>query len=252
MAAERETREVRVDDPSLPPEVRKALSKELQEAVGAERVEVPADTPHRERDVNAQRGPSGFLGRNRLLFGITGIGALVVGAIIALAVKEWWVLLIPVGVHAIGTLIVGFLTIQMTTQPESMDPALTARLESEGVDAPERAFNDLVQEFTASDAAGGGGEEADAEDTSVVMGFQWAIIIGLAVTSLVAAFVVEMGWLLAVVMLPVCGAWAAYQVIAKRKGGAPASRRRTGLLVLATVLFVELLTVVVMVLGSRS
>lgn len=250
---ELETREVRVDDPALPDAANRALTEELREVVGADEVEVPVGTPRREHDVNAsQRGPRGFLGRNRLLFGITGTAALVVGAILALVVKEWWVLFIPMGVHAIGTLIVGFTAIQMTTQPESLDPALTAKLEGEGVKAPERAFNDLVEEFTASDGAGAeevistGDNAGDAnagaepgkaaaqqrtamtpahdatepagdEDTSIVMGFQWAIIVGLAVTSVIAAFIVEMGWLLPVVMLPVCGAWAAYQIIAKRR-----------------------------------
>lgn len=251
-----ETRPVRVDDPNLSPEANQALTDELQQAVGADRVEVPAGAPHPERDVRgAQGGVSAALGRNRLLISITLVAALVVGAILVLATDKWWALLPPLAVHAIGTFAIAFVVVRMIAQPEAPDPAVTARLQDEGVAEPERAFNEMVREF------GGGGEDAGAEevvttgdnqrtqdaseapasaaaeqstamtpshgpsepageDDSVVLVFQYTIIAGLVVLSIVTAFVLgENGWILPLVMLPLCVLWIGYQQLAKRRPG---------------------------------
>ena len=53
---ETEVREVVSDDPSLSPEANRVLTRELREAVGAERVRVPRDAPHVSREHRAADG----------------------------------------------------------------------------------------------------------------------------------------------------------------------------------------------------
>src|SRR4051794_1220518 len=280
-----ETRDVRVDDPSLSPEANQALTDELQKAVGAKQARVPVSTPHRERDVRPAGGGVGAaLGRNRLLIAITFVAALVVGAIVALASAEWWTLLIPVGVHALGTFAIAYLVIQMTTQPEAPDPGLTARLEDEGVPSPERAFNDLVEEFSgrpdprgATEVVSMGHNEQDGSADSqrsaqtpagvdsepvaapLAMAVEWFVIIGTALASIgIAIAVGDLAWLLPAVMLPVCAGWVLYQLRAKRREDrAPerptddrGTRRRGLLLVGGGTLAIELIALVVIVLGQ--
>lgn len=281
---ELETREVTVNDPNLSDEANEILTDELRKALGAKQVQVPVGTPHREHDV-AQTTPglAHFFGRNRLLLGITFAAALVVGAILALATAQWSVLFIPIGFHAVATMVVGFMVVQMTTQVEAPDPAMTARLEDEGVKSPERAFNNLVEEFTGQADARGATEvvatgdnqganertamsPTDSEpagDYSMVMGMEWAIVIALAVASVVFAIVLSesYAWLLPAVMLPVCAGWAGYQVLAKRRadhrvdreaGDDARERRRMLLITAAAVLAVELVTVAVVLLGVHA
>jgi hypothetical protein len=294
---ELETRAVRVQDPSLSEAANRALTDELREVVGADEVQVPKSTPHRERDVRGtQVGLRGVMGRNRLLITIVGVCALVVGAIVALAVRQWWVLFIPVGVHAIGTLVVGFMIVQMTTQPESPDPSLSVQLEAEGVEEPERAFNELVEEFTGATGAGGatevvttgngsnqgiagedparaaaqqrtamtpaeGATEPAGDESFSALGQMWVIVGGLVLLSLVGGFVVDGGWLLPVVMIPFCAAWVVYELLAMRgadSGGAQppgdhrTAKRRMTLIVAGSLLAIELVTLIAVVLGSRS
>jgi Flp pilus assembly protein TadB len=247
-----ETRDVRVDDPRFPADVNAALTDELQKAVGAKRVQVPRDTPHREHDLRADDHTlAALLGRNRLLIAITAVAAIVVGAIVALASAEWWTLFIPVGVHALGTLAVGFMVVQMTTQPEAPDPAVAAKLADAGVPAPERTFNDLVEEFGGGTEARGatevvatGHNENDIEPErapaaatarqrtamtpsqrpteaagggSAIMAVEWGAVVGAVVLALVIAIAGGgLWWLLAGIMVVTGGAWVAYQVLARR------------------------------------
>jgi hypothetical protein len=284
-----ETRDVRVDDPSLSPQTNEALTDELQKAVGAKQAQVPAGTPHREHAVRPAGGDgvAAALGRNRLLVGITFVAALVVGAIVALATAEWWTLLIPVGVHALGTFLVAYIVIQMTTQPEAPDPALTARLEAEGVRSPERAFNDLVEEFSGRPDPRGATEVVsvghNAQDGSastqrsamtpagvdsepvaapLAMAVEWFVIVGTAVASIgIAIAVGDLAWLLPAVMLPICAGWVLYQWRAKRQedqapqraaGDDRGTRRRGLLLVGGGTLAIELITLVVIILGQAG
>ena len=277
---------MRVEDPSLSPRTNEALTDELQKAVGAKQAQVPADTPHRERDVRPAGGGIGAaLGRNRLLLGITFVAALVIGAIIALASAEWWTLLIPVGVHALGTFAIAYVVIQMSTQPEAPDPALTARLEAEGVRSPERAFNDLVEEFAgrpdprgATEVVSMGHNEQDGSAGSqrsamtpagvdsepvaapLAMAVEWFVIIGVALASIgIAIAAGDLAWLLPAVMLPLCAGWVLYQLRAKRRedqvperasGDDRGTRRRGLLLVGGGTLAIELIALVVVILGQ--
>jgi membrane protein implicated in regulation of membrane protease activity len=57
--------------------------------------------------------------------------AVIVGAVIALAVNNWWLLLIPVALHAIGTTIVMTGFFKRLGQGDKPDPVTEARLEEE-------------------------------------------------------------------------------------------------------------------------
>ena len=156
-----EVRRVEVDDPALSPRAREVLTDELQEAVGASEVRVPRSTPHREREVMAHHRARP-LNRDPLLTAIVLFGAIATGGVISVVVDEWWILLVAVGVHAAGTLAVGATVLQLTTQPEASDPAVTAMLEDEGVPAPEKRFNELVEEFSGATEAHGAAEVVGA------------------------------------------------------------------------------------------
>jgi hypothetical protein len=56
---ETEVREVVSDDPSLSPEANRILTEEAREAVGADRVRVPRDKPHAERERHGDRSSIG-------------------------------------------------------------------------------------------------------------------------------------------------------------------------------------------------
>ena len=251
---ETEVRKVEVTDESLSPRAREALTHELQEAVGSDEVEVPKDTPRVEGDVRDHVHRAGpFFGRDRLLLAITLCGALTTGGVVSIAVDQWWILLVAVGIHAIGTLAVGATVIQMTTQPDAPDPTVTALLEEEGVHAPETTFNALLEEYSGAEAARGTSEvvaskgnernatagedkaSAHAEQESAMTPthgeseavgsgsavVQYAVAGVIALFSIAVLFVnVERGWIAPLVLLPVCAGWVGFHVLM--------GRRRTG------------------------
>lgn len=151
-----ERREVRSQDPSLTPEANRILTEEVQAVVGRETVEVPADRPRRDRARHGER-PGLVVGlvANRLAIGITFLGALVVGAVVSLATGSWWFLLLALAVHAVATLLVVGLVLQMTRQTEHLSPSASARLEDEGVGDPDAVLSELVEEFAPQDAQRG-------------------------------------------------------------------------------------------------
>ncbi len=141
-------REVRSADPSLSPEANRILTEELRQVVGSDAVEVPAGRPHVERELHG--GHSGFvvgLASNRVALGIAFLAAVVVGAVISLTTGSWWFLLLALGVHAIGTLVVALGALQLTTETEHLPPSAAARLEEEGVADPDAVFSALVEAF---------------------------------------------------------------------------------------------------------
>jgi hypothetical protein len=75
-----ERREVKVEDPSLSGSANKALTKEVREVLGDDHVEVPEETPHREREARGRRSAgTATLANNRLL--LIGAAVLVPGGI---------------------------------------------------------------------------------------------------------------------------------------------------------------------------
>jgi len=158
-----EIREVVSDDPSLSPEANRVLTEEARAAVGAERVRVPRDKPHTERD---RAGTHGSLAEsfaaNRLIIAITFGSLLVVGAIVALATDSWWAVVVAAGVHAIGTFVVLTMLGSAVRQTEHASPTATALLAEEGVADPDARLSDLVEEYSGVES----GENAQPDDPS--------------------------------------------------------------------------------------
>jgi hypothetical protein len=226
-----ERRFVRSDDPNLSPQANAALTEELQQAVGAERVWMPADSPDPATAERAgDSAAKATVVSMRPLFIVTLLAALTVGAVVALATGSWWALVVAAAVHAVGTMVVAAGAIQLTTQIEHASPETTARLEEEGVADPDRVLSDLVEEYTGqaeSSPAGGvvsagdSGSQAPAAqrramtpgvpasgDGSAVAALPWFVVTGLMVVALAAA-VVEGGrmWVAPAIMVPLGAAW---------------------------------------------
>jgi hypothetical protein len=228
-----ERRFVRSDDPNLSAEANAALTEELQQAIGAKHVSMPADAPD---PATAERSgdsvATATIVSMRPLFIVTLFAALTVGAVIALSTGSWWALVVAAGVHALGTMVVAAGAIQLTTQIEHASPQTTARLEEEGVADPDRVLSDLVEEYTGEAAsspaagvisAGDTGSQAPAAqrramtpgvpasgDSSVVAALPWFVVTGVTLVSLIGA-VVEGGkvWIAPAIAVPLGAAWIA-------------------------------------------
>lgn len=219
------------DDPNLSPEANAALTEELQQAVGAEHVSMPADAPDPATAERAGDSAAKATGISiRPLFVVTLFAALTVGAVISMSTGSWWALVIAAGVHALGTMVVASGAIQLTTQIEHASPGTTARLEEEGVADPDRVLSDLVEEYTGqaqSSPAGGvisvgdTGSRAPAAqrramtpgvpasgDGSAVAALPWFVVTGVMVVALVAA-ILEGGkvWAAPAIVVPLGAAW---------------------------------------------
>ena len=70
-------------------------------------------------------------GSPRMLVLFTFVTALVVGGIAALALETWWVIAIPLALHAIGTVVVLGGVSSAIAQGDKPDPVTEARLEEE-------------------------------------------------------------------------------------------------------------------------
>ncbi|MFP5363200.1 MAG: hypothetical protein ACLGI5_10790 [Thermoleophilia bacterium] len=139
---------MRSDDPSLSPKANDLLTKQLQEAVGAEEVVVPEDVPDRARERHATRSPvTAMLTANRPVLIVTFLTALVVGGVVALTTGQYWALVLAAALHAGGTLAVAAGSIALSTKTEHVDPTVAARLEEEGVADPDAVLSDLVEDF---------------------------------------------------------------------------------------------------------
>jgi hypothetical protein len=228
-----ERRFVRSDDPNLSSEANAALTAELQQAIGAEHVSMPADTPDpAAADRSGDSLATATVASMRPLFIVTLLAALTVGAVIALSTGSWWALVVAVGVHALGTMVVASGAIQLTTQIEHASPQTTARLEEEGVADPDRVLSDLVEEYTGEAesspaagviSAGDTGSQAPAAqrramtpgvpasgDHSVVAALPWFVVTGVTLVALIGA-VLEGGkvWATPAIVLPLGAAWIA-------------------------------------------
>ena len=86
-----------------------------------------------------------WLREQQLMLAITACAALVVGAILALSLDSWWITAAALVVHGIGTLIVGYVVLRVTTNVEKPDAVTVSRLQAEGVDDPETKLNMAIQ-----------------------------------------------------------------------------------------------------------
>jgi len=145
-------RSVRSEDRSLSQEANRQLTEELREAVGRDEATVSEERLARARERHATHGGLvATLASNRLYIAISFLVMVVVGAAIALATGSWWVFVAALGLHAIGTLLVTGLALQLTTETEHLSPAVAARLEDEGVADPDRVFTELVEDYAGDE-----------------------------------------------------------------------------------------------------
>ena len=87
-------RDVTVDEPGLSPRLNEALTDDLRDAVGASQVEVPADRRHVSEGEPVSSQMRGWQ-PDRFVLMMVGAAGIVIGAIVALLINHWWVV-IPV------------------------------------------------------------------------------------------------------------------------------------------------------------
>jgi hypothetical protein len=249
---ELEEREVKVADPKLDDAANEQLTAELREVLGTDRVQVPKDQLHPSR---GDRPPTTGLWTEIISRRLTVVmmlaAALTIGAIVSLATGSWWLLLVALGVHALGTVVVTATVLRMTTTSERVAPTTAAMLQEEGIDSPDEYFSLLVEEFSETEH-GGAGDVVSAGDTArtsessqepgqaaaeqsaamtpssgasqptegggVADGLMWATVAALFAVSLIVPATAGGGamWILPVVMLPLLLGWILIQGVWKR------------------------------------
>src|SRR5947209_9891776 len=241
-----ESRIVEVTEPELPPEANAQLTHEVREVVGTDRVEVPSDRPHPSRGEDVpRRGMLAYLGAQRPMLLGTLAGALVIGAIIALITRTWWILPLAAGLHALGTMTVVAIIIRMTTTVEHPSPELAATMSDQGIRNPDEHFTRLIDEFTPenrsdrTDIASPANErEAEADENPARAAMEqssalspnagpsheaggggapdaiiWSVAAALFVVSIVIPATMGGGamWFLTAVMVPALAGWLVFQ-----------------------------------------
>jgi hypothetical protein len=242
-----EEREVRAEDPELSPETNQRLTAELRDVIGRDRVEVPAERPRATRGEHPdQHGPVARLDVNRFQLIRTSAIVLTFGAVIALITRDWWVLPLAAGVHAIGTMTVSLTIIRMTTTSEHPAPEVAAAMAEEGVRNPDERFSRMVEEFREQPERGAtevispgfnertapsdtNAPDAAAEQSSAMTptaqpsrpagergapdAVVWTTMVSLLVLSIVLPPLTGGGWmwLLTAVMVPLIVGWAVMQ-----------------------------------------
>jgi membrane protein implicated in regulation of membrane protease activity len=73
-----------------------------------------------------------MFGSPRMLIWMTLAAALIVGAVLVLVTGEWWTLLIPVALHALGTTLVVRGVFRVIDERDKPDPVTQAHLDDEG------------------------------------------------------------------------------------------------------------------------
>lgn len=250
---ELEEREVKVADPGLDQTANQRLTEELQDVLGTDRVQVPKDQPHPSRgEQPPRRGLWSEIISRRLTVVMMLAAFLTIGAIVSLATGSWWLLLVALGVHALGTVVVTSVVLRMTTISEHASPTTSAMLAEEGIGDPDEHFSQLVDEFTepedGRDSNGGAAgdtartsesseapgksaaEQSDAmtptsgasqptEGGGVADGLMWATVAALLVVSLIVPVTAGGGamWILPVVMVPLLLAWVLIQGVWKKR-----------------------------------
>lgn len=136
-------------------EAKEILTEEVRDAAGDEAAQRASERLERG-EVGADGPPTlaRFLASNRLVLVGTLALAITVGVIASLALESWWVLALPLLVHAIFSGVIATLAIRVSTQVEKPDPTAVGRLEEAGVADPEKTLNDLIAE-----SAGDGDED---------------------------------------------------------------------------------------------
>jgi Flp pilus assembly protein TadB len=126
-------------------QARKLLEDELRDAVGDERVERAALDIDRAID-RRPRSIATALKSSRLLLLVVGAALAVAGVVASLALDNWLLLVVALGVHAVFTVIVVGTALAMAGESEKPSPTAEAALAEQGVADPEQALSDLVEQ----------------------------------------------------------------------------------------------------------
>jgi hypothetical protein len=168
-----ERREVTVDEPDLSRQTNERLTAEVREVVGDDHVTVPADRPrpsHGEAAVQPGRPLAAALKPNRFIMAMIGGSALVIAAIVALVIGQWWILPVTFVVLGVVTAAVVATVLRMTSNQERPSATTVAALEEDGVGDPERHFSELVKEFTPEHGGEGEHRTTAVEDEPAAAG----------------------------------------------------------------------------------
>ena len=77
------------------------------------------------------------MGTPRMMLVLLGAAALVVGAVASLALENWWILVVVLGLHALAsTVVVGYGLKRASQTHDKPDPVTEARLEEDQADEP--------------------------------------------------------------------------------------------------------------------
>lgn len=205
-----------VRDPGLSPDANRALTDEVREAVGSDRVpaadagEGPATLPGR-----TQKTFVAAIAQNRLVIALGLFVVLLLAVIFALSTGEWVVVGAAVFLHALVTVAWAFIFIRLASEPEHAAPSTAAALEDEGVADPDAQVEELARDFQGGEHSRPGAAAADDGPTvadSAPSLMIWLPAIGLLAVSAVAPFVTDgQGlWLLPVVLWPAVLLWLAF------------------------------------------
>jgi hypothetical protein len=247
-----ELREVKVNDPNLSEEVNRRLTDELRQALGRDRVWVPADRPDPGRGEIPRRDQFvAFLEERRFLLARFGLFLLVIGAILALTAGSWWFFGVAVGLDVVAAATMAVATLQLTTLAERPSPTTVALLEDEGVPDPEHYFSRLVAAFSEGRLRGAADVLAPGENVRTAPAYEdparatieqesamtptsepsapggerglpaiveWAIILGLVVVSISVPLGLGGGdlWLMTAVIVPCAVGWTMLQWLLSR------------------------------------
>lgn len=161
---EQEIRDVRVQEPGLTRQTNEDLTDEVRDVVGRDHVRVPAGRPRPSRGEASGFSAERTAPSDSFVFVQIGAAAVVVGAIIALASGQWW--LLPVAALVLFLITYGVVQtiMRMTSRPERPSPTTAAAMREEGVRDPERHFSAIVDEFTENTAEGEARTAAAEED----------------------------------------------------------------------------------------
>jgi hypothetical protein len=146
-------------------EAQDMLRDELRAVVGDEAAERGERRGALDAAVDGRsKTVTGVLSESRELIVITFFAALVVGAVIALIAGAWWLILVALLLHAIGTLAVVGTSLTLAGRGESPDPRTAAALEARGVTDPDAALERAVEVATEGRQGGDGGETSATRD----------------------------------------------------------------------------------------
>lgn len=235
MRAQR-TRPVRSADPSLSPEANELLTRELRESLGSDRVQAGAvhepQRPHAE--IHAGGSARAALSATRLALGLIGGVLLVTGVLATIATGSILALFAALGVHAVVTVTVILWFLRTTMVVEHMDPERAAVLEQEGVADPDSLLTALAEDYRGDEQRKRTEMTPASSRTQPQPGDDfvgWGLLLTTLVASLVIPLIVggEGIWLLPVIVVPLCAAWAVGQLVTRRSShSADASRMDRG------------------------